>query len=123
MAKATIKSSRGAVITVEGSEEEVSRILTAYEKSVVTEETKDAIAQNKAAKRDESKRTSAGDLIMDMHEAGFFDKPKALADISSALEEKGFLYPTTSLSGIVLGPVKKHLLSRKKVEGRWVYGK
>jgi hypothetical protein len=123
MAKATIKSSTGAVITVEGTEEEVSRILSAYEKSSVVGQAKEAIARNKVVKRDESKRAGAGDLIVDMREAGFFDKPKGLGEISSALEEKGFLYPTTSLSGVVLGLVKKRLLSRKKLEGRWVYGK
>ena len=123
MAKATIKSSTGAVITVEGSEEEVSRILSAYEKSSVVGQAKEAIAPTKAVKRDELRRAGAGDLIVDMREAGFFDKPKGLGEISSALEEKGFLYPTTSLSGVVLGLVKKRLLSRKKLEGRWVYGK
>jgi hypothetical protein len=123
MAKATIKSSTGAVITVEGSEEEVSRILSTYENSNEVGHAKKAAARNKAVKRDESKRAGAGDLIVDMREGGFFDKPKGLGEINSALEEKGFLYPTTSLSGVVLGLVKKRLLSRKKLEGRWVYGK
>lgn len=123
MAKATIKSSTGAVITVEGSEEEVSRILSAYEKSGVVGQPKEDAARTKVVKRDEVKRAGAGELIVDMREAGFFDSPKGLGEISSALEEKGFLYPITSLSGVVLGLVKKRLLSRRKLEGRWVYGK
>lgn len=123
MAKATIKSSTGAVITVEGSEEEVSKIISAYEKTSVVGQAKQAIARTKAAKRDEKKREGAGDLVVGMREAGFFDKPKSLGEVSEALEEKGFLYPTTTLSGVVLGLVKKKELRRKKVEGRWVYGK
>jgi len=123
MAKATIKSSTGAVITVEGSEEEVSKILSAYEKTSVVGQAKQAIARSKATKRDDKKREGAGDLVVKLREEGFFDKPKGLGEISEALEAEGFLYPTTSLSGVVLGLVKKRELRRKKVDGRWVYGK
>ena len=123
MAKATIKSTTGAVITVEGSEEEVSKILSAYEKTSVVGHAKQAIARSKATKRDDKRRDGAGDLVVGLREADFFAKPKSLSEISDALEEKGFLYPTTTLSGVVLGLVKKKELRRKKVEGRWVYGK
>jgi hypothetical protein len=123
MAKATIKSSTGAVITIEGSEEEVSRIISSYEKSSVVVQAKRVISRTKAVKREEKKRKGAGDLVVDLREEGFFDKAKALGEINDALEEKGFLCPTTTLSGVVLGLVKKKQLRRKKVEGRWVYGK
>ena len=123
MAKATIKSSTGAVITVEGSDEEVSKILSAYEKTSVVGQAKKAIARSKATKRDDKKREGARGLVVGLREAGFFDKPKGLSEISDALEEKGFLYPTTTMSGVVLGLVKKKELRRRKVEGRWVYGK
>jgi hypothetical protein len=123
MAKATIKSTTGAVITIEGSEEEVSRILSVYEKTSVVGHAKQAIARSRATKREDKKREGAGDLVVGLREAGFFDKPTGLGEISDALEEKGFLYPTTTLSGVVLGLVKRKELRRKKVEGRWVYGK
>ncbi len=123
MAKATIKSSTGAIITVEGSEEEVSKILSAYEKASVVGRAKQAIARHKAVKRDDKKREGAGDLVIKLREEGFFNKPKGLGEVSEALEAEGFLYPTTSLSGVVLGLVKKRELRRKKVDGRWVYGK
>jgi hypothetical protein len=58
-----------------------------------------------------------------LKEDGFFDKRKGLAEISKALEEKGYIYPVTTLSGVMLGLVQKRLLGRRKVEGRWVYGK
>jgi hypothetical protein len=123
MAKATIKSSTGAVITVEGSQEEVSKILSAYERTSVVGHAKEAIARSKATKRDDKKREGAGDLVIKLREEGFFNKPKGLGEISEALEAEGFLYPTTSLSGVVLGLVKKRELRRKKLDGRWVYGK
>jgi hypothetical protein len=61
--------------------------------------------------------------MIGLKEEGYFDKPKALGDITQALEEKGYLYPVTTLSGVVLSLVKNKHLRRKKVEGRWVYGK
>lgn len=123
MAKATIKSKTGAVITVEGDESEVSAILATYERTSVVDQAKKAIARTRTAKTREKKREGAGDLIVELREAGFFEKPKALGDIAGALEEKGYLYPVTSLSGVVLGLVKKRELRRKKHEGKWVYGK
>jgi hypothetical protein len=123
MAKATIKSGSGAVITVEGTEQEVAKIISNYERSSVVGQAKQAIARTKSSKRENKKREGAGDLLIGMREAGFFDKAKSLADMGEALEEKGFLYPTTTLSGVVLGLVKRKELRRRKVEGRWVYGK
>lgn len=123
MAKATIKSKTGAVITVEGSNDEVSNILSMFERSALVERAKHTVAKGRAVKKEQKKRQSASDLVIDLKEEGFFERPKALGDISAALEEKGFLYPVTTLSGVVLGLVQKKLLRRKKVEGRWAYGK
>ncbi|MFZ0981301.1 MAG: hypothetical protein WAN23_18010 [Candidatus Acidiferrales bacterium] len=123
MAKATIKSQSGAVITVEGTQEEVSKILSTYESTSVVGHAKEAIARVKAGKRSEKKREGAADLIVNLREAGFLNKPKSLGEIAEALEEKGYLYPTTTLSGVVLSLVKKRELRRKKVEDKWVYGK
>jgi hypothetical protein len=123
MAKATIKSKSGAVITVEGSEQEVSNILATFERTSVVGHAKEAIARSRTVKKGEKKREGASDIIVGLREAGFFDKPKGLGEVSQALEEKGFLYPVTTLSGVVLGLVKKKELRRKKHEGKWVYGK
>jgi len=123
MPKATIKSKSGAVITVEGTEKEVADILSTFERTAVVGHVKELITKDKAVKKEEKKRSAASDHIVRMQEEGFFDKPKGLAEIESALEEKGYLYPVTTLSGVMLGLIKKKLFSRKKLEGRWVYGK
>jgi hypothetical protein len=123
MAKATIKSATGATITVEGSPEEVSNIISAYEKTTAVGHAKGAFARTKAARKTEKKRESASDLIIGLKEEAFFDKPKTLGEIGAALEERGFLYPVTSLSGVVLGLLKRRELRRKKQGGKWVYGK
>ena len=123
MAKATIKSETGAVITGEGSREEVSSILSAYERTASVGHAKEIRAKTKAIRKSEKKREGASDLIIGLREDGFFEKAKSLGEISTALEEQGYLYPVTSLSGIALGLVKKRILRRKKNEGKWVYGK
>jgi hypothetical protein len=123
MAKATIKSRSGALITVEGSDAEVSNILAAYERTSVVGQAKEAIARSRAGKKSEKKREGAAEIVVTLREAGFFDKPKGLGEIATTLEEKGYLYPTTTLSGVVLGLVKRKELRRKKQKGRWVYGK
>ncbi len=123
MAKATIKSSTGALITIEGSPSEVSSILNTFERSTAVGHAKGVVARQQEEKKDSKKRLAASDLVIGLNERGFFDKPKTLGEISGALEEEGFLYPVTTLSGVVLGLVKKKHLRRKKIDGRWAYGK
>lgn len=123
MARATIKSKTGALITIEGSQSEVSNILSMFERTASVGQAKEVVTRQKARRKDEKKRLGASDLVINLKEDGFFEKPKTLSDISSALEEQGFLYPVTSLSGVVLGLVQKGHLRRKKIEGRWAYGK
>lgn len=123
MAKATIKSKTGAVITVEGSDSEVSNILSVFERTSLVGHAKEAATESQARKKETKKRLAATDLVINLKEDGFFEKPKSLSDISKALEEQGYLYPVTTLSGIVLSLVQKKNLRRKKIEGKWAYGK
>jgi len=123
MAKATIKSKTGAVITIEGSEQEVSNILATFERTAFVVRSKEIMTKAQAAKKEQKKRSGASDLIVELKEDGFFEQPKSLTDIAKILEEKGYLYPVTTLSGVMLGMVQKRLFRRKKVEGKWVYGK
>lgn len=123
MAKATIKSRTGALITVEGTDKEVSSILVVFERTAAVGHVKEVLAKSRTAKKAEKKRAAASDLVVGLKEDGFFNKPKTLSEISKALEEQGYVYPVTTLSGVVLGLVQKKLLGRKKIEGRWAYGK
>jgi hypothetical protein len=123
MAKATIKSKTGAVITVEGTEAEVSNIISTFERTATMGNAKEAIARTQAKKSDVKKRENASDLIIGLKEGGFFEKAKKLGDVAAALEEQGFLYPVTTLSGVMLSLVQKKQLRRKKQDGAWVYGK
>jgi len=123
MAKATIKSKSGALITIEGNEKEVSNILATFERTTVVGHAKEAIARVRSNKKEQKKRSTASDLLVELKEDGFFDKPRGLAEIAKALEEKGYIYPVTTLSGVMIGLVQKKLVGRKKLDGKWVYGK
>src|SRR5438876_948239 len=98
MAKATITNDKGLKIVVEGSQEEVQNIVRQF--GVGTGHVRKAprVAAAKAGKR----LPSATDAILELKEEGFFDKPKALADIKEKLADQGMIYPLTSLSGVVL---------------------
>jgi hypothetical protein len=123
MAKAIIKSKTGALITIEGSEAEVSGILATFERSTTIGHAKQAMTKARTAAKEDKKRLGASDLVVGLKEEGFFEKPKGLGEIGKALEEQGYLYPVTTLSGIVLSLVQKRFLRRKKLDGKWVYGK
>jgi len=123
MAKATIKSKTGAIITIEGTEKEVSNILSQFERSAVVTQIKEMKSKRIIAKKEQKKRMAASDLIIGLKEEGFFNKPKSLTEIVTAFEEKGYIYPITTLSGVMIGLVQKKLLGRKKVNRKWVYGK
>lgn len=127
MAKATIKSTSGSVITVQGTHEEIARIVRLLEGSDATvlpvEKSKKDTAPTARSRKDQKKRVAALDLVTGLKEEGFFDKPKGLSEIAHSLEEMGYVYPVTTLSGVMLGLVQKKRLGRKKFEGKWVYGK
>ena len=122
MAKATIKSKTGATITVEGTEAEVTNILAQIETATSVRKAKEERKGKLQAQKAQGKRANATDLVIALKEEGFFSQPKTLAEVAKAVEEKGYIYPTTTLSGVVLTLVQKKLLGRKKAEGKWIYG-
>ena len=123
MVKAIIKSKTGAQIVIEGTKEEVGKILSDFERLSAVREMKEAISHGASKIREEKKRKTASNLIAELRESGYFDKPKSLGEVAQGLETRGYLYPTTTLSGVVLHLVKRGLLGRRKADGKWVYGK
>jgi hypothetical protein len=123
MLKAVIKSKTGSTITIEGTKEELARILSDFERTSVVRDIKTKASKEAVKKKDENKRRAASDLIVELKEDNFFSKPKTLGEISEALERIGYMYPTTTLSGVVIGLVQKKILGRKRVNGKWTYGK
>jgi len=71
MAKATIKSKTGAVITVEGTDKEISDILSPSSGQPQWVRPKVAIAHGRAAKKEQKKRASVSDLVVTLKEEDF----------------------------------------------------
>jgi hypothetical protein len=66
---------------------------------------------------------AASDIVIELKDDGFFDKPKSLVEISQALEERGRMTPVTSLSGVMIKLVQERIFARKKVDKKWAYCK
>lgn len=123
MAKATIKSKTGTMITIKGTEKEVSSIIAQFERGITISHAKGKPSKVAILKKEQKKNRTISDLVIEIKEEGFFDKPKNLTEIMNTLEEKGHICPITTLSGVMMSLVQKKLLRRKKVDGKWVYGK
>src|SRR5438094_7031722 len=119
MAKAQISTARGTKITIEGTPREVVSIVASIEDL----RRPGPHGRQEEKKKEAKKQKSGTDRVVGLKEEGFFDKPKRLADVASKLEQSGYLYPVTTLSGVMLTLVQKKILTRKKSDGVWVYGK
>ena len=84
MAKATIKSKTGALITIEGTEKEVSNVLAHLEITATVGRAKEEIKKGNVVKKEQKKRAAASDLIIGLKEDGYFEKPKSLNYIAAA---------------------------------------
>jgi hypothetical protein len=115
MAKATITTNKGAKVVVEGTEDEVRNIVR------MIGGTGGGRKATKVASKSGKRLPSATDAILELKEEGFFNKPKGLADVKEKLASQGMIYPLTSLSGVVLGLVRRRSLGRVKEDGRWCY--
>jgi hypothetical protein len=116
VAKARIESKNGTRIEVEGTPEEVAKIISDVKK-------KEAQHRLRETSAGSEKSTNATDFILELREQGFFDKPRTLVVVKDKLAENGLIYPITSLSGVVLSQVRKKNLGRVKMQGRWGYVK
>jgi hypothetical protein len=116
MPKAVITTNGGAVVTLEGSEDEVVALVRRLE----AHHQPTANASARPAARKQAKTTPMG-LLTELVAGGFFNKPTELGAVKRALEEKGHFYPTTTLSPLLLRLVRRRELRRIKDKKRWVY--
>lgn len=116
MAKAQITTPQGVKINIEGSPDEITAVIRDL----------DARDDGQAAKQVRSTKAKRGkvqlvDLIASLVDGGFFKKPRNLADVKTALAEMGHHYPVTTLSGVMLGEVRKRNMRRIREQKRWAY--
>lgn len=116
MAKAKITTRDGIVIQVDGTPAEIAEVL----RDVQAQEQRELAPKRKGAKM---ARLMLVDLIGSLIDGGFFKKPQDLAAVKGALEEIGHHYPITTLSGAMLGQVRKRNLRRMRKDNRWTYAR
>jgi hypothetical protein len=120
MAKAQITLAGGIVVSVSGTPEEVTAVISRLQGGGSTP--KDSTSTTARSRpKNSSGRVQITELIEQLIEAGFFKKPKDLAAVKVALEEMGHHYPVTTLSPTMLRQVRKRNLRRLKEGSRWVY--
>jgi hypothetical protein len=116
MAKANIDLPDGTKILIEGSVEEVAKIVSLVQGTP---------SQPSAPKAEAvpAKKTKHGikDYVLELKAEGFFKDKRALPDVQKALEARGHIYAMTSLSGPMLELVRSKELGRVKENRKWMY--
>jgi len=117
MAKAHIKRPDGTSIVIEGTPQEVAKLVGKIEGTTSNKR----LPIDSAVKPVNRVRTTTSDLLMHLVDEGFFKKPKDLATVKAALAERGHVYPVTTLSPALLRLVRRRYLRRIKQDTRWFY--
>lgn len=124
MATANLNLPDGSKVKIEGSPEEISRILDLYsggtgETNAVVRKTR----KRKPAKTSSKTRSTVGvsRYVRELKQEDFFTTKRSLSDIQVKLEENGHIYPLTHLSTPLRRLVRAKELRRMKDKGVWVY--
>ena len=120
MAKAHITTADGLKVTIEGTPEEVAKLVAQMGGGSKGSTRKSNQRTRSSSKKDKQKSTP-NNLISSLIDGGFFRKPKDLAAVKVALEEAGHYYPVTTLSPVLLRLVRRRQLRRIKDQKRWLY--
>ncbi len=125
MSKATIETKTGMKVQVEGTSEEVTKIVSELERHEQfnrwREERIDKIRKRRDEERSGQSQGKLTDFINKLKDENFFENPKSLRDIQLALRTKGAIYPITTLSPILLRMVRKAEFERVLDGEVWKY--
>lgn len=128
MARATIKLPDGTTVDIDGSAEEIAKIMHLYQPasasgSSIVNSTKISQARKPAQKKVTGRAVPRGPkgYISELAAEDFFSKKRTLPEIQKRLEEKGHIYSQMALSTPVLRLVRQRILRRLKEGGIWCY--
>jgi CBS domain-containing protein len=120
MVKAHIKTKNGTTIVVEGSHDEVARIMREYAAPEVEETASKPSTKPHKSEAGKSKH-SVTDYVRELLVDGEFDKPIGIVDVKRTLESRGVFVPITTLSGVLLGLTRRKELRRMEENKLWRY--
>jgi len=120
MAKARIVTADGAEVNLEGAPAEIAALLK--ELNIQAQHSSAGDKQAKRPKINKVKaRLSVGDLLDELIADQFFKKPKGMGEVKKQLGNMGHHYPLTSLSGPLMGYVRRRKLRRFKESNKYLY--
>lgn len=122
MTKAKIEMENGTKITIEGTPEDVSTaIKLMQELRPYTKKTKVISKDSKEQKIKSSGKKGIRDRTRELISDGFFKKQRSLHNVKDELENKGHIYPVTSISPTLIRLVRTRELRRLKDNKKWTY--
>jgi hypothetical protein len=128
MATATLTLSDGTTVLIEGSPEEIARIMSLHSTTIQTRSSKPpSTTKAKKSKRTSKKSsqpiTGPKQRIIELKSLGFFEDKRSIIDIQKKLEEQGYIYAQASLSPTLFRLVGSKDLRRIKEDKVWLYVK
>lgn len=119
MAKATIITKTGDKITIEVTADEVKQLITLLELKEIPAEKETGEGKREAG----LKKKTVTNAILRLKGSGYFNRRRNLIEIQKDLAAQGFIYPVTTLSGILLKLVQRQALHREEQGKKWYYVK
>ena len=118
MPNAHLTLSDGTKVSIQGSEEEIARIV----KKITTGEPENGTRRTKKPSRiSQPDITGPTGHIRELVNDGFFKEKRNIGDVQKTLEASSHIYATTSLSSCLVRLTRLHVLRRLKEEGAWLY--
>jgi hypothetical protein len=126
MAKATLTLPDGTTVLIEGSAEEIARIMSLHSTTIQAQPSHHPSTTKPKKPKITSKKSSQSGAgpkqrIFELKSLGFFDEKKSIVDIQKKLEEQGHIYAQTSLSPALVRLVRSKDLRRVKEDKVWMY--
>ena len=120
MVKTAITTKGGSRVVIQGTPEEVAELV----KRIEGAGPEPYAARSKIrAPKVRSAEPSIKDYVLELRDGGLFKEPQRLGDVQKALKLEGHIVPRTTLSGVMLGLVKKKELRRLEEKDGYRYVK
>ena len=122
MAKAKIETDNGTKITIEGDVAEVTAIVNAVKGGYKQGQEQRGPTPTRR-NRENKAATSLVDLILQLKDENFFNKPRRISEVKAELDKKAHIYPIPSISTALIRRVKHGDLGRVQNGSLWAYVK
>jgi hypothetical protein len=125
MAKANMVLPDGTKVTIDGTADEVATLLGRFSNAGSAKRSgRRKASEAKTKTKANATRTKAAgptEFIRELITEGYFKTRREIGAVRDKLEERGHIYPVTSISGPLLRRVKNKELRRIKENGAWKY--